>query len=725
MTNSTISSPNVTSYTYDAVGNEAKCVYPGGMSHTYSYNPQNRLLQVALTNNAGTQLQTYAYGLNATGARTNVTESLGTSVVRQIIYGYDGGNLPRVSRLTSETYYSNTGTNDGSQTYAYDPVGNRTNRTVSFGFTPYDNLTNQAFVFDHRDQIDSDGWANNANPNYDLNGNSVTTNGVPDGAKYDAENRLISRGTNIQITYDTDGNRISKTVGGITTTYLVDDQNPTGYPQVLVEWTSLSPYNGTSISYAYGLSLISQCTDGDDILYFASDGQGSTRMLLDGNTVAASFDYDGYGNLLNSTNSTTSNYRYTGQQWDPDLQQYYLRARYYDPKLGRFWTIDTYDGDQTDPLSLHKYLYCEANPANHIDPSGHDMGDLMISMGIGATIGGLSSAVANVAEGRAITARSVFEGAALGAVLGPLAGYIPAVGVGLGVGGAVYSGLSYGPTLLDPNATLEQREASAVLIFASIYGATAGMKYGEISENGTANNCFVSGTLIMEVDGYKKIEDVRIGDSVWSWDVEKGEIIVEPVRRLFRRSVGELAILRFGTNLLETTPQHRFWVNGSGWREAANLCSGDVLKTLDGNNLELSSMTIELSSNVVFNFEVKDTHTYFVGDDNILTHNACARDLAGNLEAVGEPRPPGTDAHHIVARNDVRATRARAILLREQIDLDDAANGAFLDSSAHDGLHTDLYYETLCHELEGALPGTVRARLLVIGQELKAGAYPH
>jgi hypothetical protein len=127
----------------------------------------------------------------------------------------------------------------------------------------------------------------------------------------------------------------------------------------------------------------------------------------------------------------------------------------------------------------------------------------------------------------------------------------------------------------------------------------------------------------------------------------------------------------------------------------------------------------------VFNFEVKDTHTYFVTSEAVLVHNACAKDLAANLEAAGEPSPSDTDAHHIVARKDGRAAQALAILARENIDPDDAANGVFLNSSAHDRIHTALYYRTLTRELEGALPGSVRARLLVIGQELKAGTYPY
>lgn len=49
---------------------------------------------------------------------------------------------------------------------------------------------------------------------------------------------------------------------------------------------------------------------------------------------------------------------------------YYLRAHYYKPELGRFWTMDSYEGNNSDPLSLHKYLYCHANPVNLVDPSG-------------------------------------------------------------------------------------------------------------------------------------------------------------------------------------------------------------------------------------------------------------------------------------------------------------------------------------------------------------------
>jgi len=83
--------------------------------------------------------------------------------------------------------------------------------------------------------------------------------------------------------------------------------------------------------------------------------------------------YDAYGMMLGGNPSTpaATNLLYTGEQFDTNAQQYYLRARYYNPSNGRFNRIDPYSGNQQDPQSLHKYTYCHANPVNNIDPSGN------------------------------------------------------------------------------------------------------------------------------------------------------------------------------------------------------------------------------------------------------------------------------------------------------------------------------------------------------------------
>jgi RHS repeat-associated protein len=189
------------------------------------------------------------------------------------------------------------------------------------------------------------------------------------------------------MTYDGDGNRLSKTVGGTTTYYLVDDANPSGYSQVLEE------YRGTTLTnvYNYGLNLISQRTPNVRTNYFISDGHGSTRMLTDNSgTVVNVLAYDAYGNLIASNGVLQTDFLYSGQQLDTDLGLYLNRARYLDTGTGRFWTADSTEGDNEDPISLHKYLYAEDGPIDNVDPSGNmSMVELNVTMGLIAGLGAI------------------------------------------------------------------------------------------------------------------------------------------------------------------------------------------------------------------------------------------------------------------------------------------------------------------------------------------------
>ena len=112
--------------------------------------------------------------------------------------------------------------------------------------------------------------------------------------------------------------------------------------------------------------------------------------LLDADGIITdTYDYDAYGNLLARTGSTPNNYLYACQQWDPDLGVYYLRARYFNPQTGRFWTADDgKQGSQEDPQSLHLYAYCANNPVNLTDPSGEDyeLGGMLSVMDISSVL---------------------------------------------------------------------------------------------------------------------------------------------------------------------------------------------------------------------------------------------------------------------------------------------------------------------------------------------------
>lgn len=204
---------------------------------------------------------------------------------------------------------------------------------------------------------------------HESNGN--TTNSSNNVYQYDVMNHLTNawvNGAQILMTYDGDGDRVSKTVGTVTTYYLLDSQNPSGYSQVLEEWTNTA----MARVYNYGLDLINQRQPGISTNYFLFDGHGSTRMLTDiGGTVVNLFVYDAFGNLIASNGAPQTAYLYSGQQWDPDLDLYLNRARYLNPNTGRFWTMDGDYGNNEDPLSLHKYLYAECDPVNNDDPSGN------------------------------------------------------------------------------------------------------------------------------------------------------------------------------------------------------------------------------------------------------------------------------------------------------------------------------------------------------------------
>jgi RHS repeat-associated protein len=176
--------------------------------------------------------------------------------------------------------------------------------------------------------------------------------------------------TTVTLQYDGDGNRVAKNVRSTTTRYLVDDLNPTGYPQVVEELVN----GAVQRTYTHGLQRISQYQPINSIWtasYYGYDGMGSVRFLTDTTgAVTDRYDYDAWGNAVNLTGSTPNAYLYRGEQYDPDLTLYYLRTRYLNPLTGRFLTRDPDFGDVKVPGTLHKYIYANGDPVNSIDPMG-------------------------------------------------------------------------------------------------------------------------------------------------------------------------------------------------------------------------------------------------------------------------------------------------------------------------------------------------------------------
>ena len=107
--------------------------------------------------------------------------------------------------------------------------------------------------------------------------------------------------------------------------------------------------------------------------YLLYDGHGSVRQLANlTGAVTGNYHFDAYGQLLARSNTPATNILYVGQMRDTTTGHYNNWHRWYDPSIGLFDRIDDYAGNNYDPISLHKYLYCGANPVNAIDPSGNE-----------------------------------------------------------------------------------------------------------------------------------------------------------------------------------------------------------------------------------------------------------------------------------------------------------------------------------------------------------------
>ena len=322
----------------------------------------------------------FTYTLGPAGNRLSVTDHTG----RVVDYTYD-----ELYRLTREEIADPT-TGTSFFAYTYDAVANRLTKEDVNGVV--------TSTYDDNDRILTRGGDSYS---YDLNGNTLTAlvAGVTTHYAYDYENRMMGADDGSKLVaygYNADGIRAWSEVDGLRTHYLVDQNRD--YAQVLEE---LDAGFVPSVTYVHGDDLLSQFRDGTRYSYHY-DGHGSTIALTDHlETVTDTYTYDAWGELLASTGSTPNNYLYTGEQYDPNVGFYYLRARYYNPSLGRFHTMDTHPGIEYEPLTLHKYLYAGASPTLFVDPSGMifvaGFSELLLSLNNASFYRGTSAQGARVA----------------------------------------------------------------------------------------------------------------------------------------------------------------------------------------------------------------------------------------------------------------------------------------------------------------------------------------
>ena len=154
--------------------------------------------------------------------------------------------------------------------------------------------------------------------------------------------------------------------------------------------------------------------------------------------------------------------------------------------------------------------------------------------------------------------------------------------------------------------------------------------------NGT--KCFVAGTLVLTIDGEKPIEDIEIGDYVYASDPETGESGYKEVLQTFVNESSELVHIYVNGDEIVSTPTHPFYSPKRGWTNAVDLKAGDILVLSNGEYVVVEQVQHEILETPVkvYNFEVQDFHTYYIGKNSIFVHNMCQIKNQANTFTAGE-----------------------------------------------------------------------------------------
>lgn len=157
--------------------------------------------------------------------------------------------------------------------------------------------------------------------------------------------------------------------------------------------------------------------------------------------------------------------------------------------------------------------------------------------------------------------------------------------------------------------------------------------------------CFTGRTLVLTPAGTRPISDVCRGDIVVGYDEKTGEKRDCVVAGIMSRGVRGLVLVEIDDETIETTSEHPFWVAGSGWTNAGELVAGDQLRRSDSTWARVLSVRAVAMAGVVYNLEISDTHTYFVGRAGVLVHNKDAEKEALKLaRAQAKATEENTDA---------------------------------------------------------------------------------
>ena len=500
------------SYTYDANGNKASETLANGVVSTYTYNGCNKITSlVTKSGNSTISEYEYSYYLDGSDACKVRSEN---GIIETTNYEYDG-----LKRLTEEAV--TTGNSTDTYAYEYDDYGNRVQMTAT-GSEEYETVYSYndaegnytALLQEEVKTIegDSDTTANELASSpmdltsaasedsgvettvyiYDANGNQITktTDDKTETYTYDGLNQLIGftdGETVASYAYNVDGLRIKKTVDDKTIHHVWD-----GSQQIIADVVDNEFYEANC--YLRGTNLVATYNYQNGVksgyTYYTQNAHGDVVNLTDETgAVTKSYTYDAFGVEQNIDDADDNAFRYCGEYYDSESGTIYLRARYYDPAIGRFISRDSVTGENTDPLSLNLYTYCHNNPIIGIDPSGHIF-NILIGAGIGAVVSGGISLVSSIISEGGINKdnwKKIVANVAVDMAAGAISGGLAATGVLVGgqmiVNGAINGLASIAHTYInrDKNTSVMDYASDAAI------SVGVGVLGGKIGGNGTAS----------------------------------------------------------------------------------------------------------------------------------------------------------------------------------------------------------------------------------------------
>lgn len=596
-------------YTYDGLGRVSeRSANAGGTAvttaYTYldgAYGSNSTTPLVRTMTQAGTEL-TYTY--DETGNITGISDGQ-----QEITYVYDLlGQLIRVN----DPYDTTAGTAGTTWVFAYDHGGNIQQKTAYAYTTGSVGAAVKCDTFAYTDANWKDKLTalNGVNITYDEIGNPLS-----DGTwQYKwAQGRQIrgmqKSGEEVAFAYNADGLRVQKTATSTGTTkyimhgrnlvHLIRGDENLHFFYDAQNKPAIAIYNGTAYAYLYNQQ--------DDVVGMVdSEGQ-----------LVVKYQYDAWGQPISTggalaeTLGALNPFRYRGYIYDEETGLYYLRSRYYNPKLSRFINADDVEalGADGDINGYQLFNYCMNDPVNRRDEAGSWSLPNWAKVAIGAALIVGAAVVATVATGGVAC---FAYGAAIGAAKGAVSGAI-----GGAISGAIESRIATGSW----DGALEAAIDGAADGFLG--GAIGGFIVGGL----TSPNCFVAGTPIQTENGAVPIEEIVPGQLVWAENPDTGECTLKRVVQLFRNEKYELVHVQVRGATITTTAGHPFFVQGQGWIFAKDLKVGYQLKLLSGGTALVEAVEWEeLSEPVtVYNFEVEEFHTYFVGIHGFLVHNLCVQ----------------------------------------------------------------------------------------------------